>query len=77
MDLELDPVRHERGQIEIEDEDGFSQAVALGWIAPNHAAKAQTVAAEYADLLRIRAEPWGTAGWDRLAAIQTRPERES
>jgi hypothetical protein len=72
VDLELDPVRHERGEIEIEDLDEFDEACANGWIEPDHAAKAQAVAAEYADLLQSRAEPWGAVGWERLTAIRTK-----
>src|SRR5688572_13266199 len=72
VDLELDPVRHADGTVEIEDEDEFDDACAGGWIAPDHAAEAERTAKAYAALLREGVEPWGVVGWKRLEAIQHR-----
>jgi hypothetical protein len=70
VDLELDPVRHERtGVIEIEDDDEFEEACRHGWIDAQDAATASSAAQELAAMLARREEPWGDAGWRRLAAL--------
>ena len=70
VDLELDPVRHEStGVIEIEDDDEFREACAAGWIDERDAALASATAADRADALRRRDEPWGEVGWRKLAEL--------
>ena len=67
VDLELDPVRHERtGVIEIEDIDEFDEACDQGWIAPEDSQIAMAAAALMRGALGERTEPWGDDGWRRL-----------
>jgi hypothetical protein len=67
VDLELDPIRHEDGTVEVEDHDEYDDACRNGWITPEHAAIALETAQRMADRLRAREEPWGDEGWRRLA----------
>lgn len=63
IDLELDPVRHEDGTVEVEDEDEFRTACEEGWISPEEASFALTMADELERLLRQCREPRGVEGW--------------
>ena len=67
VDLELDPVLHERdSRVEIEDRDEFEEACRLGWMSAAEAALAQATAEERAGALRRRDEPWQQRGWQEL-----------
>lgn len=67
VDLELDPVLHERdSRVEIEDRDEFEQACRDGWIGVAEAALARSTAEERAAALRRRDEPWQARGWHLL-----------
>jgi hypothetical protein len=66
VDLELDPVRHEDGRVEIEDEDELAEAREQGWMSADDAELARQVAEQTAQALRGRIEPWGDEGWRRL-----------
>ena len=67
VDLELDPVRHERtGLVEVEDADELEEALARGWMPPADGALARATAADIAAALGARTEPWGDVGWERL-----------
>jgi hypothetical protein len=68
VDLELDAVRHSSGVVEIQDNDEFEAACRNGWITAAEAEVALVTAAAMADALRDHVEPWGDAGWQRLAA---------
>lgn len=70
VDLELDPVRHENGTIEIQDRDEFDTACRQGWIAESDAHMADAVANAMGAALRNREEPFGKEGWHRLNALQ-------
>jgi hypothetical protein len=73
VDLELDPLRHQSGLIEIQDEDEFDAACRDGWIRPDEAAIARATADELRDSLTTRQPPFGDEGWQRLAALQRDP----
>ena len=73
VDLELDPVRHENGIIEIEDRDEFDAACLQGWIAGADAEIAQTTAADLEDALGQRRAPFGKDGWQRLESLREAP----
>jgi hypothetical protein len=68
IDLELDPVRHEDGRVEIEDEDGdeLTEAREQDWMSADDAELARRVADETVLLLRDHVEPGGDEGWRRL-----------
>jgi predicted RNA-binding protein associated with RNAse of E/G family len=67
VDLELDPVFHERDErVEIEDWDEYEEACRNGWMSPNDAELALTTAEYCVDVLRQRAEPWLGRGWQML-----------
>jgi Protein of unknown function (DUF402) len=66
VDLELDPVRHEDGRVEIEDEDELAEAREQGWMSADDAELALQVAEQTAQALRDHVEPWGDEGWRRL-----------
>jgi Protein of unknown function (DUF402) len=71
VDLELDPVRHERGgDIEIEDWDELADARRDGWMTPADAAIAEQTATAMEAALRERRAPFDDEGWRRLAALQ-------
>ena len=72
VDLELDPIRHEDGTVEVEDHDEYEDACRNGWISPEHAAIALETAQRMADRLRAREEPWGDEGWRRLTRARAR-----
>ncbi|SCF39045.1 DUF402 domain-containing protein [Micromonospora mirobrigensis] len=64
VDLELDPVRHERdSRVEIEDWDEYEVACAAGWMSADDAALARGAAEDRAEALRRRDEPWQARGW--------------
>jgi len=69
VDLELDPVRHENGFIEIQDRDEFDAACCDGWIAEDDARIANSVASTLETALHTREEPFGDEGWRRLDAV--------
>ncbi|MDQ1631548.1 MAG: hypothetical protein QOC80_1520 [Frankiaceae bacterium] len=67
VDLELDPVLHERDwRVEIEDWDEYEQACGNGWMSADDAKLAQVTAERCAEVLRRRAEPWLWRGWQML-----------
>lgn len=70
IDLELDPVRHEDGRVEILDRDEFDAACRSGWIDAADAERALAAATFMEVALRNRQEPWGDEGWRRLVAAQ-------
>ncbi|MGI5151487.1 DUF402 domain-containing protein [Plantactinospora sp. CA-294935] len=64
VDLELDPVLHERdSRVEIEDWDEYEQACRDGWMSADEAKVAQSTAEDRAGALRRRDEPWQERGW--------------
>jgi predicted RNA-binding protein associated with RNAse of E/G family len=67
VDLELDPVRHANGVIEIQDHDEFVVACRDGWITAEDAAIADATAKTLATALQKREEPLAEEGWRRLA----------
>jgi hypothetical protein len=69
VDLELDPIRHEGGMIEIEDTDEFDDACRSGWIRPEDARMAHETALAMETALRNHEEPLGDEGWRRLADL--------
>jgi hypothetical protein len=73
VDLELDPIRHEDGRVEIEDEDELAEAREQGWMSADDAELAVQVAEQTAQALRDRIEPWGAEGWRRLGAARADP----
>ena len=72
VDLELDPVRHASGVVEIQDNDEFEEACRNGWIAAEDAEMAVVTATVMAEALRDHVEPWEDVGWQRLDAAKTR-----
>jgi hypothetical protein len=73
VDLELDPIRHEDGTVEVEDHDELAVARAQGWMSAADAELALQTADETERALRDRLEPWGDEGWRRLGAAQAGP----
>jgi uncharacterized protein DUF402 len=67
VDLELDPIRHADGRVEIEDQDEYEESYRNGWMTADDAALARTTADACAALLRRRTEPWLERGWQLLA----------
>jgi hypothetical protein len=65
-DLELDPHAFGDGRVEVHDESEFIAACEAGLISSIEAAEARTTAAEIAQKLRDKREPFGRAGWDKL-----------
>ncbi|TDB82089.1 DUF402 domain-containing protein [Micromonospora sp. KC721] len=64
VDLELDPVLHERGgRVEIEDWDEYEEACHNGWMTSDDAKLARATAERCADVLRQGMEPWLWRGW--------------
>jgi len=70
VDLELDPIRHQDGAVEIEDGDEFVMACDNGWISEQESITAETTAEALAMRLRQRDEPFGNEGWRRLDALK-------
>jgi hypothetical protein len=70
VDLELDPVRHANGDVEVQDRDEFAAACANGYVTPADADAAIHAAARMERALREAREPWGETGWQRLAAAR-------
>jgi Protein of unknown function (DUF402) len=69
VDLELDPVRHERDfRIEIEDEDEYESSVREGWMSSEEARLARRAADGGARMLEHLDQPW-SAGWRLLTAL--------
>lgn len=66
-DLELDPVGNATGFLELVDVDEFDAAVAQGWMSPDEAEAAQDAADQVEKAMRGLEEPFGRAGWLRLA----------
>jgi len=69
VDLELDPVRHGSGVVEIQDEDEFETARSNGSMTEDDAEIATTTSLRMAEVLRLHREPFGNEGWRRLASI--------
>lgn len=70
IDLELDPVLHERDlRVEIEDWDEYEQAGRNGWMSADDADLAQVIAEERAEVHRRRDEPWLERGWQMLSQL--------
>jgi hypothetical protein len=68
VDLELDPVLHERdSRVEIEDRDEYEQACRNGWMSAADARLAHSTAEDRAEALRRRDEPWQKRGWQMLS----------
>ncbi|WP_170285308.1 DUF402 domain-containing protein [Micromonospora palomenae] len=68
IDLELDPVLHERdSRVEIEDWDEYEQACRNGWMSADDAKLAQSTAEDRAGALRRRDESWQERGWQMLS----------
>jgi hypothetical protein len=68
IDLELDPVLHERdSRVEIEDWDEYEEACRNGWMSVDDAALARATAEDRAEALRRRTEPWQERGWQLLS----------
>jgi hypothetical protein len=67
IDLELDPVLHERNsRVEIEDWDEYEQACRNGWMSADDAKLAKSTAEDRAAALRRCDEPWQERGWQML-----------
>jgi Protein of unknown function (DUF402) len=70
VDLELDPVRHERtSRIEIEDEDELEESRRRGWMSPGESELARRAAGAGVRLLGQPDQAWSARGWRRLAAL--------
>lgn len=70
VDLELDPIRHESGLVEIQDRDEFEDACQRGWITPENAKAANATAEAMEMWLSRRDEPLGQEGWKKLRALK-------
>jgi hypothetical protein len=66
VDLELDPVRHESGLVEVDDEDEFAVACHNLWIDRHDATVARSASDRAVQLLTEHIEPYGSVGWERL-----------
>ncbi|WP_346534616.1 DUF402 domain-containing protein [Micromonospora sp. DPT] len=68
VDLELDPVLHERdARLEIEDWDEYEESCRNGWMSADDAELARSTAEDRAAALGRRDEPWQERGWQMLA----------
>lgn len=68
VDLELDPVRHERsGLVEVEDWDEYEEALVKGWMSGADGELAQATSEELAEELRQDTAGWIGQGWKLLA----------
>lgn len=63
IDLELDPIGHERGFDHLADEDEFCEAVEAGHITPTEERRARDAARDIAEAMTRRQEPFGITGW--------------
>jgi hypothetical protein len=73
VDLELDPVLHQRdSRVEIEDWDEYDDARRDGWMSADEAELARSTAENRARALRHRDEPWQERGWQILSERTTR-----
>jgi predicted RNA-binding protein associated with RNAse of E/G family len=72
VDLELDPIRHESGLIEIQDRDEFEDACQKGWITAEDAKVANATAEAMEVWLSRQDEPLAQEGWKRLSALKGR-----
>ncbi len=71
VDLELDPVRHERsGLIEVEDNHEFEEAHRHGWMSADDARLALERADAMKEMLVQGTEPWGDHGWHVLDELR-------
>jgi uncharacterized protein DUF402 len=70
VDLELDCVRHHTGVVSIDDRGEFEAACRAGSIPEAEAETALATATAMALKLLDNDEPWGEAGWRRLAEAQ-------
>ena len=70
VDLELDPVRHQDGSIEIEDRDEFADACHGGWISLAEREIAEVAAEQMHQALSEYQAPFGEEGWDRLERLR-------
>jgi hypothetical protein len=68
VDLELDPFRRADGTVGTEDEDELVQAHADGLVSDAERAAAEDAARVLENAFVQGTEPFGTVGWDRLAA---------
>ena len=68
VDLELDPLMHSNGRVELEDEDEFEEACRRGLIESDEATSAAEASEWVVRALQSRQEPFGDVGWDRLDA---------
>ena len=71
IDLELDVIAHGKGhvadgRVHIDDEDEFLAACEAGLISRDEAKQARDAATEMEQCLRLRTEPFGRLGWDKL-----------
>lgn len=67
VDLELDPVFHERdSRVEIEDWNEYHDARRSGWMSADEAELARSTAEDRAGALRRGDEPWQERGWQLL-----------
>jgi hypothetical protein len=67
VDLELDPVWHQRdGRVEIEDEDEYEEARRRGWMSADDAGLARATADRCAEVLHCGIEHWPAHGWEML-----------
>ncbi|WP_030435922.1 DUF402 domain-containing protein [Actinoplanes subtropicus] len=67
VDLELDPVWHQRdGRVEIEDEDEYEEARRRGWMSADDAGLARATADRCAEVLHRGTEHWPAHGWEML-----------
>jgi hypothetical protein len=76
VDLELDPVRHGSGLVEVQDRDEFAVACREAWIDPAIAPIAEATARSLEHALTVRQEPFGEVGWQRLVAAKGRRASE-
>ncbi len=72
-DLELDLQAFCDGVVVTEDEAEFAAALAAGEMSAKEASAARAAADEVRQMLHLRAEPFGAAGWAKLdAALKER-----
>lgn len=69
IDLELDVVRDGNGNVWVEDEDEFADAIAGGHIPPAEQTAARAVTDDIVRQLTGRTDPFGDEGWERYRSI--------